>query len=91
MAEEGLALAKYGVKVKNKEIADYCDDYFFSALHAWYMTKTWGMAFKGGWAEQPLEYMEAITTIESVHNEIESEESEARAKRLENQKNLKNR
>ena len=71
-----VALAKYNTVVYNREIKDYCDDFFFSAMHAWYMTKTWGMAFSGGWAEQPYEYLEAITAIEGAHNEVENEEME---------------
>jgi len=71
-----VALAKYNKVVYNREIQDYCNEFFFSAMQAWYYTKTWGMAFSGGWAEQPCEYLEAITAIEGAYNEVENEEME---------------
>jgi hypothetical protein len=69
-------LGYQGVVVRADEIADYCNEYFWSAVHAWSMTKTWGMAFSGGWAEQPVEYLDAITAIEYAQNEWESEQME---------------
>jgi hypothetical protein len=69
----------YDTLIYYKDIETYIDDDFYTMLHAWYMTKTWDkFAFSGGWAEQPIDYIEGITAIESVYNEMESEDMEKR-------------
>ena len=48
---------------------------FFSALHAWHLTKTWGLANGSvGWANEDADYIEAITTLENEQNAMEKEE-----------------
>lgn len=73
--------AWYDTIVFYKDIPSYLDDYFYSALYAWWMTKTWGTGFTGGWTEWPCEYLDAITAIENAHNEVESEEMEKKMKK----------
>jgi len=42
------------------------------------MTKMWGLANGNiGWANEPSDYIEAITIIESVSNQIQQEEMDA--------------
>ena len=74
--------AEYGVRIKNKDIPYYVDEYFYSALNAWQMTKLWGLAHgeRLGWAEEPLEYIDAITILESENNKWEAEEREKKTK-----------
>jgi hypothetical protein len=70
-----------------KHLDLYLTNEFYEVLHWWYMTKTWDkFAFSGGWAEQPIHYIEGITAIESVYNEIESEEMEKRMKESKSKK-----
>lgn len=63
------------------------DETFWSALEKWYMTKTWGLANGNiGWANEPMEYIEAITLLESEKNAVEVEEMKARQQEMEKNK-----
>ena len=66
--------AAHGKAIKAKEIAEYCDETFYSALEKWALTKMWGMPLGGGWAEEPVDFLDAITALESEQNAIECEE-----------------
>jgi hypothetical protein len=71
--------AACGVPIKNKEIPEYVNDTFYSALEHWYKTKLWGLANGGiGWANEPIGYIDAITLLEAEKNAIENEEMEKR-------------
>jgi len=60
-----------------KDIAQYRTEYFYSALEAWQLTEAWGLANGNiGWANEPREYIEAITVLKSESNAIEQEETE---------------
>lgn len=58
----------------------YLDEFFWSCLHAWNMTKMWGLAngTATGWNNEPIEYIDAITILESESNKCDQEEMEAR-------------
>jgi hypothetical protein len=59
------------------------DETFWSALEKWYYTKTWGLANGNvGWANEPMQYIEAITLLESEKNAVEVEEMEARQEKM---------
>jgi hypothetical protein len=61
------------------------DETFFSALDKWYHTKLWGLANGSvGWANEPADYMDAITLIENEKNTIEVEEMEKRTASMNN-------
>ena len=62
------------------EIQKYCDEYFFSALQAWYNTKKWGLANGCGWANEPIEYIEAINVLETENDQMEQEEVDKKTK-----------
>jgi hypothetical protein len=47
-------------------------------LEKWYYTKLWGLANGAGWGNEPKDYIEVITLIESEKNSIEAEEMEKR-------------
>jgi hypothetical protein len=80
----------YKTSVYAKDIDLYLDDFFYSALHAWYITKTWEkFAFIGGWAENPMDYIDSITALESVYNEFEQEQMEKQRKESENKRKYK--
>ena len=63
-----------GVVVWADEIQDYCNETFYEALYLWNRTKTWGWAHAKGWADEPLEYVDAVMAIEDAKNAVESEE-----------------
>lgn len=66
-----------GVVVKNKEVDKYVNDFFYAALESWYYTKLWGLANGNvGWANEPLQYVQAITILESEQKAIEAEQHE---------------
>ena len=74
-----MIFAAEGVPIKVKDIPFYMDEFFWSALHAWSMTKEHGLANgNAGWANEPTEYIDAISAINSAHNEVEREEMEKR-------------
>jgi hypothetical protein len=59
------------------EVENYVNDTFYYALQYWQLTKMWGMANGStGWANEPIEYIDAITALESEQNAIEAEEME---------------
>jgi hypothetical protein len=79
MRKDHLIEGLYDVIIRFGDIDKYLTENFYAILHAWYMTKTWDkFAFSGGWAEQPIDYIEGITAIESVYNEMEAEEMDKR-------------
>lgn len=65
--------------VYDRDIPKYVDEYFYSCMERWALTKMWGLANSGGWAEQPVEYINAISTLENEYNRIESEEIEKKS------------
>lgn len=67
-------LAYEGTVVRAEEVKEYCDEYFFSCLDKWILTKMWGLAHGKGWAEEPLEYISVISILESEQNKMEKEE-----------------
>ena len=71
----------HAVKVRADEVQMYCDETFFSAMERWALTKMWGMPHGGGWAEEPIDFIDAITTLENENNAIENEEMEASMKK----------
>ena len=68
-----------GTIVRADELQKYCDETFYSAMEAWGLTKIWGMANGSiGWANEPTDYVRAITVLESESNAIQQEEMEER-------------
>lgn len=47
-------------------------------MERWALTKMWGMAHNKGWADEPVEYINAITALENEQNKMEYEEMERR-------------
>lgn len=48
-------------------------------MWAWSTTKRLGTLANGqGWANEPMQYIEAITIIDSIHDQVEAEEMEAK-------------
>jgi hypothetical protein len=59
------------------DIEKYCDEYFFSCVERWALTKMWGNAHGArGWADEPMEYVNVISIIENEQNAIEREDME---------------
>lgn len=85
LALDKIVTAACGIPIKNRDIPKYVNEVFWSALERWYYTKLWGLANGNGWANEPVDYIEAITTIESEKNAIEIEEMEQRAEERKNQ------
>jgi hypothetical protein len=81
LSPDKIVFAACGIPIKNKEIPFYVNETFYSALERWYTTKLWGLA-NGyiGWANEPSDYIDAITTIESEKNAVEVEEMEKKMK-----------
>jgi hypothetical protein len=68
-----------GVVVRAGELRNYCDETFYSAMEHWGMSKTWGLANGSvGYGNEPLDYIRAITVLESESNVIQQEEMEER-------------
>ena len=66
--------AYYGDVITWNDIDSYFDDTFYSAMEVWQLTKTWGMANGSlGWGNEPRDYIEAITTLESESIKVENE------------------
>ena len=89
---EGIAVSRrnvhcaayYGEAITWNDIPKYLDETFYSAIERWYYTKLWGLANGGiGWANEPIDYMEAITLIEAEQNTIENEEATKRMQEAE--------
>lgn len=68
---------KKDIVIRAGDVEKYCDEYFFSCLERWALTKMWGLAHGRGWAEEPIEYINAISILENEQNMIEGEEIEA--------------
>lgn len=69
--------AAEGVPIYGYQIAEYCNNTFWDALQAWSLTKRWGLANGNvGWANEPMEYIEAITVLDSVSDAMENEAME---------------
>jgi hypothetical protein len=50
---------------------------FYTALRAWHLTKTWGLANGNvGWANEDADYIEAISAIDNEQNAMENEAME---------------
>lgn len=75
-------MAACGVAVRAKDIEGYCDEAFYSALEMWFRTKLWGLAHGGGWATEPIDYIDAITALESENNRMEAEEIDSKTKKV---------
>lgn len=70
--------AAEGVPILGYQIEEYCNQDFWNAMHAWTLTKRWGLANGNiGWANEPIEYIEAITILDSISDEMENEQIEA--------------
>jgi hypothetical protein len=68
-------MAVDGQPITFGKIKEYCDEYFFSCLERWAYTKMWGMAHGGrGWADEPVEYVQVISILDSEQNRIEKED-----------------
>ena len=65
--------------IRAGEVQGYCNDYFFSCLERWALTKMWGLAHGKGWANEPIEYIQAISILENEQNLLEHEEIEKRS------------
>jgi hypothetical protein len=65
-----------GKAITAREIPNYCNEYFYSVMEKYQFTKYWGLANGNGWANEPFEYLDAITAIESEDNRIQAEEME---------------
>lgn len=77
-----MVYAVLGKPITNGEIPFYCNEFFYSCLRAWHLTKMWGLANGAiGWANESQEYIDAITTLESESNRMEQEEMEAANKK----------
>jgi hypothetical protein len=69
--------------VRAGDLQKYCDETFYSAMEVWGMTKAWKLANGAiGWANEPMEYIQAITILESESNAIQQEEMEARQEKM---------
>jgi len=74
---EKLVYACLGEPIMNKQVSEYVNDTFFSAMELWYNTKKWGLPNGNiGWANEPKDYMDAVNAIEMEMNLVESEEME---------------
>lgn len=67
-------MAFEGEAIPAKDIPYYIDEYFYSCLYRWNLTKMWGLAHGKGWAEEPMEYILVISALESEQNLMEKEE-----------------
>jgi len=63
-----------GIIIRAKDLQSYCDEYFFSAMEKWALTKMWGLPNGCGWANEPSEFIDAITALESEQNKMEKEQ-----------------
>lgn len=58
--------------VLKSEVAEYCDDHFWSVMGIWNKWKTIGVGpFSGGWAEWPAHVTEALEVAEMAYNEAQ--------------------
>jgi hypothetical protein len=66
-----------GVVVYADTVENYVNETFYYALQAWQLTKMWGMGNGSlGWGNEPIDYIDAITALESEQNALENEEME---------------
>ena len=73
--------AHYGEVITWERVNDFLDDTFFSALEVWYYTKKWGLANgQVGWANEPKNYIEAITVLDAEQDMMEAERMEKQSK-----------
>lgn len=78
-AERNRALVVVdGESIREKDIPLYVNEFFYSAIERWALTKMWGLAHNKGWADEPVEYINAITVLENEQNKMEQEEMEKR-------------
>lgn len=62
------------VIVRRDEVASYVNNkVFLQALEYWHYTKLWGMPNGNGWANEPLDVLQAITAIELESRAIEAD------------------
>jgi hypothetical protein len=78
-----------GKVIRAYEVAQYMTEYFYSALQAWQLTKMWGLAHGAGWANETVEYVEAISILESESNKMEQEEMDKRSEEMKNKSKSK--
>lgn len=65
------------IVVRRDEVKKYVNDpEFLVALNYWHYTKLWGLPNGQGWANEPLDVLEAITAIELETKTIEALEME---------------
>jgi hypothetical protein len=72
-----------GDAIREKDISTYVNEFFYSAMERWALTKMWGLAHGKGWADEPIEYINAISVLENEKNKMENEEMEKRQKEQE--------
>jgi hypothetical protein len=71
--------------IRAGEVKEYCNEYFFSCIEKWALTKMWGLAHGSrGWADEPIEYIQAISILDNEQNLIEHEEIEKRNEEIKN-------
>jgi hypothetical protein len=75
-----------GTIARDRDIPTYVNEYFYSCMEKWALTKMWGLAHNKGWADEPVEYINAISVLENEHNKIEAEEMEQKTSKIKNGK-----
>lgn len=64
-----------GKAIRAGDIAQYRTEEFYSAMEVWQITEAWGLANGNiGWANEPRDYIDAITILKSEDNAIQQEE-----------------
>lgn len=63
--------------IRVKDIPQYFTDEFWAVYEVYSMTALWkAFPFSGGWAQQPLALMEAMTALKSEDNAIYADDLE---------------
>lgn len=64
--------------IRNDALEGIVNEQFYGALQAWYYTELYGLANGDlGWANENINYIDAITAITMEKNAMENEEHEA--------------
>ena len=65
--------------VWKSDVANICDDWFWSVFGLWHRWKTLGAGpFGGGWAEWPAHIVEALEVAESAATEAQTQQQRNR-------------
>lgn len=74
------------------EIPKYVNDVFWEALYLWHISNKYGLPNGTiGWANEPLDLIQAVFAIDSAHNAYEVQEQERRQKRMDDEAELRKR